>query len=114
MISAVTTLVPNRFHRDNFVRAGTTLRFPSPDEERQGIRVTANLPRDAPSSEERITIVATRRDIDLAGTDFDEAVFKVYDGQTTGLVGALYRKLSELADTDWVQDAVAYRIFKRN
>lgn len=110
---SVTTLVPNRYHRDKFVRAGTSFRFPSADEERQGIRLTAALAENSASSEEKITIIATRQDIDLVGTDFQEAVFKVYDGKTTGLITNLNQKLSALADTDWVQDVTAYRIFKR-
>ena len=110
---AVTALVPNRYHRDKFVRAGAAFRFPSAEEERQGIRLTATLPQDASSSEEKITVIATRRDIDLVGTDFQEAVFKVYDGKTTGLITQLNEKLSALADADWVQDVTAYRIFKK-
>jgi hypothetical protein len=110
---AVTTLVPNRYHRDKLVRAGTTFRFPSADEQRQGIRLTATLPAGMPSSEEKVTVIATRQDVDLVGTDFQEAVFKVYDGQTTGLITSLNEKLSKLADADWFQDVAAYRIFKR-
>ena len=110
---AVTALVPNRYHRDKLVRAGTTFRFPSMDEERQGIRLTAALPENATQSDEKITVIATRRDVDLVGTDFQEAVFKVYDGKTTGLITSLNQKLSTLADTEWVQDTTAYKIFKR-
>ena len=110
---AVTTLVPNRYHPDKFWRAGTVFRFPSAEEERRGIHLTAALPEGAPSSEEKITVIATRRDIDLVGNDFREAVFKVYDGKTTGLITELNKKLQMLADTEWVQDTTAYRIFKR-
>jgi len=110
---AVTTLVPNRYHPDKFVRAGIRFRFPSAEQERQGIRLTATLPEDARSSEERITVIATRQDIDLIGTDFREGAFKIYDGKTTALITTLNQKLSGLADTDWVQDVVAYRVLKR-
>jgi hypothetical protein len=110
---AVTTLIPNRYHRDKLVRGGTTFRFPSAEEQRQGIKLTAALPPGAPSSEEKVTLIATRRDVDLVGTDFQEADFKVYDGQTTGLITSLNEKLSRLADADWFQDVAAYRIFKR-
>ncbi len=110
---AVTTLVPNRYHRDKLVKAGTTFRFPSDEEQRQGIRLTATLPAGMPSSEEKVTVIATRQDVDLVGTEFQEAVFKVYDGQTTGLITTLNDKLSKLADADWFQDVAAYRIFKR-
>ncbi|MBM3803383.1 MAG: DUF4384 domain-containing protein [Acidimicrobiia bacterium] len=110
---AVTTLVPNRFHREKLIRAGTTFRFPPDEQQRQGIRLTATLPTGAPSSEEKVTVIATRRDVDLVGTDFQEAVFKVYDPQTTGLITSLNEKLSRLSDADWFQDVAAYRIFKR-
>ena len=110
---AVTALVPNRYHRDKLVRAGAAFRFPSMEEERQGIRLTATLSDNATSSEEKITVIATLRDVDLVGTDFQEAIFKVFDGKTTGLITNLNQKLSALADTEWVQDTTAYKIFKR-
>jgi hypothetical protein len=110
---AVTALVPNRYHREKFVRAGTTFRFPSSEEQKQGLRLTATLPENAPSSEEKVTVIATRQDVDLVGTDFQEAVLKVYDGQMTGLITRLNEKLSALADTEWFQDVAAYRIFRR-
>src|SRR5439155_11581093 len=109
---AVTTLVPNRYRAEKFLRAGTTFRFPSEEEERRGIHLTATLPEGAPSSEEKVTVIATRRDIDLVGNYFREAAFKVYDGKTTGLITELNKKLQSLADTEWVQDSTAYRIFK--
>lgn len=110
---AVTTLVPNRFHRDNFVRANSTFRFPSLEEAKQGIRLTAALPSNREESEEKVTVIATRRKIDLVGADFREAVYQIYEGKTTGLITQLSEKLYALEDADWDQHIATYRIFRK-
>jgi hypothetical protein len=114
---SVTTLIPNRYHKEKFLRKGTTLRFPSAEEERQGIHLTAELPPElapgATSSKEKIIVIATRKDNLMLGDDFREAAFKVYDGKSTGLMTDLLKTLYELDGADWAQYSVSYEIVKK-
>lgn len=101
-------LLPSSVHPVKFIRANTDLQFPSPDEERS-FQLTASLDANRLESTERMMVVATKQDVDLIGKDFREAL-PSFDAHDTGLVELLYRKLSDLGDTQWVQEVASYRI----
>ena len=110
---SVTTLIPNRYHKEKFLKQGTILRFPSADEERQGIHLTAELPPGATSSKEQVKVIATRHDNLLLGDDFKEAAFRVYDGKSTGLIGDLMKRIYNFDGADWSEDSAEYEIVKK-
>jgi Domain of unknown function (DUF4384) len=110
---SVTTLIPNRYHTEKFLKKGTVLRFPSADEESRKISLTTQLPPGASSSKEQVKVIATRHDNLLLGDDFREAVFKVYDGKSTGLIDDLMKRVYNFDGADWSEDTAEYSIVKK-
>ncbi len=106
--NSVTLLFPNSLLPDNFVRANIGQVFPPKG---AAIKLQAiSLPRfaDRPS-QERIKVIATRvPEIILHG--FQEGIFRVYDAASTGLVGDLARKLSQIDPADWGEAVRLYTI----
>jgi hypothetical protein len=81
----VTMLLPNRFRKDTFVKAGTSLVFPMALEKQRGLIMRAHLPPDKVNTRESVKVVATRRPIDLARGDFSEAVLEDYKPDSEGI-----------------------------
>jgi hypothetical protein len=92
----VTMLLPNRFRKDTFVKAGTSLVFPMALERQRGLVMRAHLPSDKVSTRESVKVVATQRPVDLARGDFSEAVLEDYNPDSEGI----RRLLATLEDLD--------------
>lgn len=113
---SVTVFLPNKYRRENFLRKGETLEFPSADEERRGIRFRMGFLPGVQSLRitEWITAIATRQNVDLvSGTRIQEALGKVYSGKETGLIGDLLKRVVQLRSSEVTQAARAYEVFAK-
>ncbi len=63
-------------------------------------------------AEERIKVIATKREEAIVPLGFQEGMFKVYDATSTGMISDLVKKLNQLEPTDWTEATVVYRIVR--
>lgn len=106
---SVTLLMPNSINRDNRVEGNKVYEFPPA---KSHINLKAMLlpqfKRDI--AEERIKIIATKKKEELIPLGFQEGMFKVYDGKSTGMISDLVKRLNQLDPADWAEATIAYRI----
>jgi hypothetical protein len=106
---SVTLLLPNSINKDNFVLAGKAYTFPTPESK---IHLKAVFLPDFKGNvaEEKIKIIATRKEEGLIPLGFREGAFKVYDAKSTGMISDLVKKLNQLEPADWAEATAVYRI----
>jgi hypothetical protein len=108
---SVTLLLPNATNKDNHLSHSRAYEFPpvgSP------IRLQAMFLPDFKGSlaEERIKVIATRKEEALVPLGFQEGMFKVYDEKSTGMISDLVKKLNKLEPTDWTEATAVYKIVR--
>jgi len=108
---SVTLLLPNSVDKDNHVTQGKAYEFPSAG---SPIRLQAMfLPGYKEKfAEERIKIIATKNEEAIVPLGFQEAMVKVYDAKSTGLVSELVKRLSQLEPAEWAEASAVYRIVR--
>lgn len=108
---SVTLLLPNAAYKDNRILLDKPYEFPP---ENSQIKLEAMfLPGfEGKSSEERIKIIATRKEEAIVPLGFQEGMFKVYDSKSTGMINDLVRKLNQLEPTDWAEATAVYKIVR--
>ena len=108
---SVTLLLPNSTNKDNRLVLDKAYEFPpigSP------LHLQAMFLPDfkGASAEERIKVIATRKEEAIVPLGFQEGMFKVYDGKSTGMISDLVKKLNQLEPTDWTEATAVYRIVR--
>lgn len=63
-------------------------------------------------TQERIKIIATKREEPIVPLGFQEGIFKVYDARSTGMISDLVKKLNQLEPTDWTEATAVYKIVR--
>lgn len=106
---SVTLLLPNSINRDNFITSGKAFEFPTPQSK---VKLKAMFLPDFKGkyAEEKIKIIATRKEEELIPLGFQEGAFKVYDAKSTGMISDLVKKLNQLEPADWAEATAGYRI----
>ncbi|MBN2688526.1 MAG: DUF4384 domain-containing protein [Deltaproteobacteria bacterium] len=108
---SVTLLLPNSEIRENFAAGGTVYEFPPRDS--RLVMQAKFLPNcKEPSAEERIKIIATRKNEELLALGFREGMFEVYDAGSTSMVSDLVRKLNRIDPENWAEASAAYIIVR--
>lgn len=112
---SVTIFFPNRYRKDNGLKAGQTLEFPNDNDRYKGIQFVMEMPPEQRShTREWITAVAVKRPVDfLSGTQIQEALERTYSRNETGLVGSLLAKLAQLRSGDVAQDVKEYEVLRK-
>lgn len=108
---SVTLLLPNATNKDNRILMDKAYEFPPVN---SPVKLSAMfLPGfDGKSAEERIKVIATRKEEAIVPLGFQEGMFKVYDSKSTGMVNDLVRKLNQLEPLDWTEATVTYKIVR--
>ena len=108
---SVTLLLPNPMHRDNRMALDKAYEFPPPG---SPLKLEAAFLPDFKGAfaEERIKIIATKKEEALVPLGFQEGMFKVYDARSTGLISDLVKKLNQLEPTEWTEATAVYRIVR--
>lgn len=108
---SVTLLLPNSTNRDNRIVLDKAYEFPPAG---SPVRLEAMfLPGfKGAIAEERIKIIATRKEEGIISLGFQEGIFKVYDANSTGMISDLVKKLSQLEPTDWTEATTVYKIIR--
>lgn len=108
---SVTLLLPNATNKDNRMLLSRAYEFPPAN---SPVRLQAMFLPDfkGASVEERIKVIATKKEEAIVPLGFQEGMFKVYDAKSTGMISDLVKKLNQLEPTDWTEATVVYRIVR--
>ena len=106
---SVTLLLPNSIHKENFIRADTVNQFPPSG---SPIRLQAMFLPDFQGklADERIKLIATKKQDALLPLGFHEGMFKVYDTRSTGMISDLVKRLNKIDPDKWIETTVTYTL----
>jgi hypothetical protein len=107
----VLILIPNRFRKNNFVKANNTLIFPSEDDRNKGIILEAFVGDGKVKTNEIFHVLALKESIKFDTAKFDEGIFGVYDG-SSGLVHDLVKETVRIPLSQRAETFIHYRIEK--
>ena len=104
----INIIFPNKFHQENFIRAGETYSVPSKE-------YNFALDVRGPSGLERIKAIITLDDIALLEMDFDQGFHSVQGGTTRGMrdIKVLSNKVLSEEGLDWAEAYSEIFIFKK-
>ena len=104
----ITVIFPNKFHRDNFIRAGVTYQVPSPN---YGFEFDVQ----GPAGLERIKAIVTLNKVSLLKLDLDKGFHRVKRETTHGLraIQALSMQVDSENSSAWAQAYSEIFIFKK-
>ena len=104
----ITVIFPNKFHRENFVRADVTYQIPSPN---YGFEFDVR----GPAGLERIKAIVTLDKVSLLKLDLDAGFHSVTRGTTRGnrTIQALATQVDSVGNSAWAQAYSEIFIFKK-
>ena len=104
----ITVIFPNKFHRDNFVRAGVTYQVPSPN---YGFEFDVQ----GPAGLERIKAIVTLNKVSLLKLDLDKGFHSVKRETTRGsrTIQALSTQVDSVESTAWAEAYSEIFIFRK-
>lgn len=106
----VLRLIPNRFKKDNFVKANETFSFPDDIDKSMGIRLKTHGSKDKDVVNEAIYIVAFKRPFKLGADRFREAIYgSAYNGKTP-FMEDLAKEIARIPLSDRAEKLLPYRI----
>ena len=103
----ITVIFPNKFHRDNFIRAGVTYQVPSPN---YGFEFDVR----GPAGLERIKAIVTLNKVSLLKLDLDKGFHSVKRETIRGNrdIQALSKQFDSVDSSSWAEDHSEIFIFK--
>jgi hypothetical protein len=107
----VLILFPNRFNRNSFVKANSTLVFPDAADRQRGITLEAYVGEGKEKVDEMFQILAFREPLCFDTAKFKEGIYGIYDGQS-GLVHDLVKSIVGIPLQDRAEKFIQYRITK--
>lgn len=112
---SVMIFFPNRYRRDNTIKAGQSLEFPNAEDRRKGIEFVLEIPKGlGAQTMEWVTAIAVKHPVDfISGTQIQEALEKSYRKGDTDLIYALLEKLARLRSGDVAQDVKEYEVLRK-
>lgn len=105
----VLRLIPNRFKKDNFVKANHTFSFPDEIDKSMGIRLKTHGSKDKGVVNEAIYIVAFKRPFKLGKDKFREAIYGIYNGETP-FMEDLAKEIARIPLSDRAEKLLPYRV----
>lgn len=106
----VTLLLPNKFVERNQIAADQEIMFPNDTLRALGVRLRVSLPQGTKKAQEYIKVIATRKPVNLVGTDASNDVFKTYTGGENGMIQDVIKRLAQLEDEDWSETTLPYEV----
>jgi len=108
---SVTLLFPNAANKDNHLVLDKAYEFTPAG---SPMKLEAQFLPDFKGTvaEERIKVIATRKQEPIVPLGFQEGMFKVYDAKSTGMISDLVKKLNQLEPTEWTEATAVYKIVR--
>jgi len=104
-------IVPNRFRKNNFVRANSTLVFPDENDIKRGITLEAFIGEGKRDTKEMFHIIALKEPMKFETAKFSEGVFGIYNGRS-GLVYDLVKETVGIPLSQRAETFIHYHIMK--
>lgn len=106
----ITTLVPNRYLSDNFLKTGTEFIFPPDSLVKRGIQLSTLLPLGKEHATEKVKVIVSRHPLGMLTHQAPEAIFDEHQKTDTSMLQGLIRTLSTLDTGEWAEDTAVYEI----
>lgn len=108
---SVTLLLPNTVNKDNRLVLSKAYEFPPAN---SPVRLVAMFLPDYKGTvaEERIKVIATKKEEAIVPLGFQEGMMTVYDAKSTGMISDLVKKLNQLEPTEWTEATAVYKIIR--
>lgn len=108
---SVTLLLPNSTNKNNRLLLSQAYEFPPAN---SPVRLVAMFLPDYKGSvaEERIKVIATKKEEAIIPLGFQEGMLTVYDAKSTGMISDLVKKLNQLEPTEWTEATAVYKIVR--
>ena len=102
-----TVIFPNKFHTDNFIRAGVTYQVPAPNYDFE-----FNV--QGPPGLERIKAIVTANDISLMKLELENGFHNIKKETTRGIraINVLSKKVESVSSSEWAEAYSEIFIFK--
>ena len=108
---SVTILFPNRFNKNNFIKANTTFVFPSDADRKRGITLEAFVTEGQQKADEIFHLLALKEKMQFNTARFREGIYGIYDGQSA-LVADLVKSIVSIPLSGRAEKFIHYRITK--
>ncbi|MEO7861930.1 MAG: DUF4384 domain-containing protein [Nitrospirales bacterium] len=106
----ITTLVPNRYLPDSFLKTGAEFVFPPDSLVKRGIQLTTLLPHGKKHATEKIKVIASRHPLGMLSHHAPEAIFDEHQENDTSMLQDLIKTLSTLDPGEWAEETAVYEI----
>ncbi|HWR72315.1 MAG TPA: DUF4384 domain-containing protein [Nitrospirota bacterium] len=108
---SVTLLLPNATQKDNRAKKDKAYVFPPAGSyiQLQAMFLPGFKERTA---EEKIKIIAIKKEEAIVPLGFQEGMFTVYDAKSTGMISDLVKKLNQLDPIEWTEATATYKIVR--
>ena len=108
---SVTLLLPNAIQKDNRAKKDKAYVFPPAGSyiQLQAMFLPGSKER---SAEEKIKVIATKKEESIVPLGFQEGMFTVYDARSTGMISDLVKKLNQIDPMDWTEATAVYKIVR--
>lgn len=102
-------LMPNRFRRENFIKANEAIIFPDEYENKRGIKLKATLPSGRKSVTERMYILALKQKLNFDTGKYTEGIHGIYTGKTA-FINALLKEIVDIPLSERSEGFIQYQI----
>lgn len=107
----VLILLPNRYRKNNFVKANGTLIFPDGDDSKNGIILEALVGAGKTKTKEIFHVFASEKPLRFDKAKFNEGIFGIYDG-SSGSAPELAEEIGSIPPSQRAEAFLHYRIIK--
>lgn len=107
----VLKLIPNRFRKDNFLKAGSKFIFPDENDRTRGITLKVFTPQDKDQVTEAVYAIALKRPVKLGKDKIQEGIFGIFDGKTA-FMDDLIKEIVRVPQSERAEKLIQYQIKK--
>jgi hypothetical protein len=107
----VLRLIPNRFMKDNFLKANKDFYFPNEKDKEKGITLRVHTPEKKKVVMESIYILALKQPFHLNDDKIQEGIFGIYNGKTA-FMNELIKQIINLSLNERAEKLILYQVRK--
>ncbi len=107
----VLILIPNRYKKENFIKANETFNFPDEGDMRRGIRFIAHTEEGRKAVIETFYILGLKQPLRFDTSKFTMGIFGIYNGKTA-FIKDLMKEIIKLPPSERAERFIQYKIMK--
>lgn len=105
----VLMLIPNRYKKNNFIKANETFTFPDDNDKKKGIRLKIHKVTESKSIVETVYIIALKQPVNFDTAKFIEGIYGIYTAKSA-FISDLIREIIEIPPCDRTEKFIQYEI----